>query len=178
MGKLLPSQEPEDAGASATPGIPSTMHASMTRLYEASQSRFGVDGPYKVGRLLKLTPQSLMYWERRGVNQIGALLAQDRLGCDADWLLHGLGGMLAHSRSKPGWSSFGLRLSLALRHGGTRRIRLAGVLGVDLEVINHALAGREVALSAEQIDAAARFTGVNTEWLAGGLGSILRADDT
>ena len=152
---------------------PKGLHASMVRLYEASQTLRGIDGPYKVGRLLQLTPQSLMYWERRGVNHHGALLVQDRLGCDADWLLHGLGGMLAPSRSKPGWSSFGMRLSLAMRHAGTRRIRLAGVLGVDLAVINQVLADRGAPLSPEQVEHAAGFMGVNTTWLNTGLGPIL-----
>jgi hypothetical protein len=60
---------------------------TASRLYEAAEKLRDVRGPSAVGRLLGVTPQVMKNWELREVSEGGALLAQMRIGCDANWIL-------------------------------------------------------------------------------------------
>lgn len=74
------------------------MHDSASRLYLAAQELRAVTGQTQVAQLLGIdTPQTVNNWESRGVSKDGALLAQQAIGCDANWLLSGEGAM------SPGW---------------------------------------------------------------------------
>ncbi|MDB5965168.1 MAG: hypothetical protein JWQ72_1668, partial [Polaromonas sp.] len=70
-----------------------TIHATIVRLYQAAEKLRDVKGQSAVGRLLSVTPQVVKNWEQRGLSNEGALLAQKALGCDANWLLEGIGEM-------------------------------------------------------------------------------------
>lgn len=69
------------------------IHASMARLYEAAKELQKVEGQSAVARLLNLSPQRMNNWERRGISQMGAVKAQEVVGCDANWILTGAGTM-------------------------------------------------------------------------------------
>jgi len=60
---------------------------TASRLYEAAEKLRDVRGPSAVSRLLGVTPQVMKNWELREVSEGGALLAQRRIGCDANWIL-------------------------------------------------------------------------------------------
>jgi hypothetical protein len=60
---------------------------TASRLYQAAEKLRDVRGPSAVGRLLGVTPQVMKNWELREVSEGGALLAQRRIGCDANWIL-------------------------------------------------------------------------------------------
>ena len=60
---------------------------TASRLYEAAEKLRDVRGQSAVGRLLGVTPQVMKNWELREVSEGGALLAQRRIGCDANWIL-------------------------------------------------------------------------------------------
>lgn len=66
-----------------------SIHATVDRLYLAAQQLRDVKGQSAVARLLEVTPQVVKNWESRGLSNEGALLAQKRIGCDANWLLDG-----------------------------------------------------------------------------------------
>ncbi|MDP3228495.1 MAG: hypothetical protein Q8N13_11040 [Acidovorax sp.] len=65
------------------------VHPTIARLYEAANILRDVKGQSAVARLLNVTPQVVKNWETRGLSNEGALLAQNYIGCDANWLLHG-----------------------------------------------------------------------------------------
>lgn len=69
------------------------IHASVERLYLAAREIRAVTGQSAVARLLDQTPQTVKNWEKRGISEGGALIAQRRIGCDANWLLDGRGAM-------------------------------------------------------------------------------------
>lgn len=63
------------------------MHESMTRLYEIAQRRFGIQRQSDLAAALNESQQTVKNWEARGISKDGALKAQKRFGCDANWLL-------------------------------------------------------------------------------------------
>ena len=69
------------------------MHETMARLYDAAKALKETEGQSAVARLLDELPQTLNNWETRGVSQQGAVKSQDKIGCDAVWLLQGAGEM-------------------------------------------------------------------------------------
>lgn len=66
------------------------VHESASRLYEAAK-KVGVEGKSAVARLLNESPQVVNNWERRGVSEGGALKAQEKIGCNAVYILTGQG---------------------------------------------------------------------------------------
>ena len=70
------------------------MHDSMVRLYEAAKTIKKVEGQSALAVVLGETPQVVNNWEARGISAAGALKAQARIGCDANWLMRGVGAML------------------------------------------------------------------------------------
>lgn len=73
------------------------IHESTQRLYDAARLLRNVTGQSAVARLLDVTPQVAKNWELRGVSEAGALTAQIRIGCDANWIL----GKITQMRVKP-----------------------------------------------------------------------------
>jgi hypothetical protein len=71
------------------------MHPSTQRLYAAAKAITSTEGKSNLARLLNESPQTVTNWRSRGVSESGALKAQERIGCDALWVLNGTGGMLA-----------------------------------------------------------------------------------
>ena len=69
------------------------IHQSAARLYRAAKEMRGIEGQSEIARLLDEFPQTVKNWESRGVSVGGALKAQSRIGCDANWLLNGTGAM-------------------------------------------------------------------------------------
>jgi phage repressor protein C with HTH and peptisase S24 domain len=74
------------------------MHDSAERLYQAARALRNADGQSAVARLLNESPQTVHNWEIRGVSKQGALKAQSLIGCDAGWLLLGIGMMIEPRR--------------------------------------------------------------------------------
>lgn len=69
----------------------SEIQPTTARLYEAADQMRDVRGQSAVARLLNVSPQVMKNWEARGVSEGGALLAQKIIGCDANWILSGVG---------------------------------------------------------------------------------------
>lgn len=63
------------------------IHSSIQRLYTAAKTLKDVSGQSAVARLVGVGPQVMKNWEARGISENGALKAQARIGCDANWLL-------------------------------------------------------------------------------------------
>jgi hypothetical protein len=78
-----------------TPTTIGRMHESMQRLYRAAKDLRGREGQSAVADLLGTSPQVLNNWERRGVSQGGAILAQQKIGCSPSWVTNGEGFMAA-----------------------------------------------------------------------------------
>lgn len=67
-------------------GMPNRLHVSMDRLNEVARTR-GDDAPTKIAARLNVSPQMVTNWGSRGISLGGALDAQLKYGCDANWLL-------------------------------------------------------------------------------------------
>ena len=70
----------------------------MKRLYEAARALnhpqlHGEFGQSAMAVFLGESPQTLNNWEMRGMSQRGMKVAQQKMGCDANWLEHGEGKM-------------------------------------------------------------------------------------
>lgn len=65
----------------------SEIHSSVQKLYQAARELRNVSGQSAVARLLDESPQTVKNWEKRGISEGGALKAQRKIGCDANWLL-------------------------------------------------------------------------------------------
>lgn len=63
------------------------MHETYERLMLAAKELRDVTMPAAVARLLNTSQQVLKNWEKRGLSEGGALVAQRIIGCDANWLL-------------------------------------------------------------------------------------------
>ncbi len=57
--------------------------------------------------------------------------------------------------------------------GKTDRAKLARALGISVQAIGAVINGKSKSLSAENCSRAARYLGVNTDWLAAGFGKML-----
>lgn len=73
------------------------MHPTTERLYTAARELRDVTGQSALARLLDISPQVMKNWEARGVSEGGALRAQKRIGCDANWVLQGESTMAANT---------------------------------------------------------------------------------
>lgn len=63
------------------------MHESMQRLYKIAQAREGIRRQSELALALNESQQAVKNWEARGLSKDGALKAQARFSCDANWLL-------------------------------------------------------------------------------------------
>lgn len=70
-----------------------SMHATMSRFYEAAKILAEVTGQSNLARRLNESPQVIKNWESRGVSKRGALVAQEKLGISATWVMTGDGEM-------------------------------------------------------------------------------------
>ena len=70
-----------------------SMHDQMERLYSAAKTLKNVEGQSAVARFLNESPQTVKNWESRGISKSGSVKAQAHIGCDANWLLSGMGSM-------------------------------------------------------------------------------------
>lgn len=71
-----------------------SMHPSAERLFSAAEALHGIRTGGELSRALDVLPQTVSAWVVRGVSREGALLAQEVLGCDANWVLKGVGSMV------------------------------------------------------------------------------------
>ncbi|MBX3653232.1 MAG: S24 family peptidase [Ramlibacter sp.] len=64
-------------------------HESLERLLQIAASA-GLSGPAALAAALNESDQTITNWGgARGVSKAGAMKAQDRFGCSANWVLHG-----------------------------------------------------------------------------------------
>lgn len=63
------------------------MHESMQRLYKIALARDGIRLQSELASALNESQQAVNNWEARGISKDGALKAQARFSCDANWLL-------------------------------------------------------------------------------------------
>lgn len=60
----------------------------MRRLYQVTANNEGVKlGPSELAKSLNESPQVIKNWESRGISIAGALKAQEKFECNANWLL-------------------------------------------------------------------------------------------
>lgn len=71
-----------------------SMQPSTERLFSAAGALQGLRTGGEIARALDVLPQPVSAWIVRGVSREGALLAQEVLGCDANWVLKGVGSMV------------------------------------------------------------------------------------
>jgi hypothetical protein len=80
-------------------------HASLRRLLAAAKEIAEIDGPAALAAALVESEQTVTNWGRRGVSGIGAMKAQAKFGCSANWVLTGAGPRLVqvdpHSQETP-----------------------------------------------------------------------------
>lgn len=68
-------------------------HPSLERLLTFAYG-LSIDGPSALAAALNESDQTITNWRSRGVSQAGALKAQLKLGCNANWVLTGDGEMV------------------------------------------------------------------------------------
>lgn len=71
-------------------------HASLERLLDVAHAA-KVDGPAALAKAFNQSEQTLTNWGARGVSKFGAMKAQDKFGCNANWILTGLGSKFVSS---------------------------------------------------------------------------------
>lgn len=64
------------------------MHESTKRLYDAAKAR-GIFLPGKIAKMLGSSRQGITNWETRGVPAAVAVLAEEKFGRHACWILNG-----------------------------------------------------------------------------------------
>jgi len=70
-------------------------HASLERLLDAAN----LLGPSALASALSESEQTVTNWGTRGVSKSGAIKAQNKFGCDANWILKGVGSRPAISEA-------------------------------------------------------------------------------
>jgi len=73
------------------------MHETYERLMLAARELRDVTMPAAVARLLNVSLQVMKNWEKRGLSEGGALMAQRSIGCDANWILGHVDAMTSHA---------------------------------------------------------------------------------
>jgi SOS-response transcriptional repressor LexA len=87
------------------------MHDTMERLYAAAKALKEIEGQSDLARFMNISPQRINNWEARGISMEGALLAQRAIGCSADFIITGEGGMTIYvdvktsTQSQPAWKT-------------------------------------------------------------------------
>lgn len=71
------------------------MHETMIRLYEAARLMRDLETQTDVALAMEQSPQTLSNWERRGMSKGGMLIAEEKLGCSAQWIRTGIPPMEA-----------------------------------------------------------------------------------
>ncbi|WP_297500540.1 hypothetical protein [Ferrovum sp.] len=71
------------------------MNETMKRLYEFLKTNHKLEGQSAVAARLNMSPQTLNNWEGRGISKNGALQAQTIFGCNAHWIISGVGPKMA-----------------------------------------------------------------------------------
>lgn len=67
------------------------MHETMTRLYDYIAKNRNVYGQTSVAKLMDELPQTLNNWEARGISKQGLIKAQEKFGCNMQWIKSGIG---------------------------------------------------------------------------------------
>ena len=71
-----------------------TMHESMQRLYQAAETLKHIESkPAKLAKFLEVDHGKVTNWQRRGVSRDGALIAKEKIGCNAGWIVFNEGMM-------------------------------------------------------------------------------------
>ena len=65
-----------------------TRHESLQRLLKIAKEVAEVEGPAALASALGESEQTVTNWGSRGVSKAGAMKAQDKFGCSANWVLH------------------------------------------------------------------------------------------
>lgn len=65
-----------------------TRHESLQRLLRIALELARVDGPAALASALGESEQTVTNWGSRGVSKAGAMKAQAKFGCSANWVLH------------------------------------------------------------------------------------------
>ncbi|WP_394788566.1 LexA family protein [Rhodoferax sp.] len=65
-----------------------TRHASLRRLLEIAKDA-KITGPAALAASMGESEQTVTNWGRRGVSKLGAMKAQEKFGCSANWVLNG-----------------------------------------------------------------------------------------
>lgn len=86
MGHNISLREQQTRRYSTNP-----MNETMKRLYEFLKTTHKLEGQSAVAARLNMSPQTLNNWERRGISKNGALQAQTVFGCNARWVISGIG---------------------------------------------------------------------------------------
>jgi hypothetical protein len=73
----------------------------MQRLYKAVEELRKITQKAAVARLLNVSQQTLDTWGKRGLSRRGALLAQEKIGCDANWLRDSVEPLTATAATLP-----------------------------------------------------------------------------
>lgn len=63
-------------------------HESLQRLLSIAFELAEIEGPAALASALGQSEQTVTNWGSRGVSKAGAILAQEKLGCSANWILH------------------------------------------------------------------------------------------
>lgn len=69
---------------------PITRHESLQRLLTFAYTKDQIAGPAALAAALVESEQTVTNWGRRGVSKSGAMKAQAKFGCSANWVLTGL----------------------------------------------------------------------------------------
>lgn len=65
-------------------------HESMQRLLAIALEVAKIDGPAALASALTQSEQTITNWGSRGVSKEGAMKAQEKFGCSANWVLHNM----------------------------------------------------------------------------------------
>ena len=68
--------------------IPNFKHASLERLLAFAQESVSLSGHANLAAALLESEQTVTNWAKRGVSKAGAMKAQAKFGCSANWVLH------------------------------------------------------------------------------------------
>lgn len=69
---------------------PNFKHASLERLLSFTNETVGLSGHANLAAALLESEQTVTNWAKRGVSKAGAMKAQAKFGCSANWVLTGL----------------------------------------------------------------------------------------
>lgn len=76
-------------------------HETLQRLLAVAFELAGIEGPAALAFALAQSEQTVTNWGSRGVSKAGAILAQEKFGCSANWILHNTLPRLVGSNTLP-----------------------------------------------------------------------------